>query len=126
MTGAEGKTRCILAIDDEPLMLTLIERILLSEGYRVLLAGDGASALSLAKEENPDLILLDIMMPGQSGFETLEKIREITNAPVIMLTGRRDTETVQKTIDAGADDFLKKPFRPNELIARIEAKLRRV
>lgn len=116
----------ILVIDDEKIILSLIERILLSKGYQVLLASDGVYGLNLVKEQNPDLILLDITMPGLDGFATLEKIREVSNSPVIMVTGKQDMESLQRTIDNGADDFIRKPFRPKELVARIETKLRRI
>jgi DNA-binding response OmpR family regulator len=115
----------ILIVDDEPLLVSMIRRTLESEGFRVMVAGDGVFALSIVREQNPDLILLDIMMPGPDGILTLERIREVSSAPVIMLTGARDEELVNKSIDSGADDFVKKPFRMNELLARIHAKLRR-
>jgi len=119
------KTSTILVIDDEPNMLQLLERILTSEGFKVKLATDGVYGISLLREENPDLVLLDIMMPGPDGFLVIDKIRQESNAPIIMLTAKRDTESIRKAIELGADDFVKKPFRPAELIARINTKLRR-
>ena len=115
----------ILVIDDEPNMLQLLERILTSEGFKVELATDGVNGLSLLREENPDLVILDIMMPGPDGFLIIDRIREESNTPIIMLTAKRDTESIKKAIELGADDFVKKPFRPAELIARINTKLRR-
>ena len=115
----------ILVIDDEPDMLSLLERILTAEGFRVRLSTDGVYGISILREETPDLILLDITMPGPDGFTVLERIRELTTIPVIMLTGKRDTESVRKALENGADDFVMKPFRPAELAARIGAKLRR-
>ena len=120
------KTHTILAIDDEPDMLRLLERILTSEGYRVILAADGNCGLTLVQDTKPDLILLDIMMPGPDGFMVLDSIRKYSNAPVIMVTAKRDVGSLRKTLDLGADDYVKKPFRPAELLARIQAKLRRV
>lgn len=120
------KTRTILVIDDEPDMLQLLERILTAEGYRVILAADGVYGLSLLRDTRPDLILLDIMMPGPDGFTTLDSIRKFSDTPVIMVTAKRDLESLQKSMALGADDYIKKPFRPAELVARIHAKLRRV
>ena len=120
------KTHTILAIDDEPDMLQFLDRILTSEGYRVILAADGNSGLTLVQDTRPDLILLDIMMPGPDGFMVLDSIRKYSNAPVIMVTAKRDVESLRKTLDLGADDYIKKPFSPAELLARIQAKLRRV
>lgn len=117
--------KTILIVDDEPLLVSVIHRTLLEEGYDVLTADDGELGLSLVREHKPDLILLDIMMPGLDGILTLEKIREISSAPVIMITGARDEKLLEKTLDSGADDFIRKPFRINELVARIQAKLRR-
>ncbi len=117
--------RKILAIDDEPDMLQLLNRILTSEGYKVSLAADGVYGLTLARETEPDLILLDIMMPGPDGFTVLESIRKYSNVPVIMITAKLDTQSLNRALELGADDYIKKPFRPAELIARINAKLRR-
>ncbi len=125
MQSKNGKQNTILVIDDEPNMLQLLERILTSEGFSVKLATDGVYGLSLLREENPDLVLLDIMMPGPDGFLVIDRIREESNAPIIMLTAKRDTESIKKAIELGADDFVKKPFRPAELVARINSKLRR-
>jgi len=115
----------ILIVDDEPLVISMIKRVLEDEGYTVLSAGDGTFALSLVRECDPDLILLDILMPGVDGITTLERIRDISSAPVIMITGLRNDELLKRSFDSGADDFVKKPFRMKELIARIQTKLRR-
>ena len=125
MQSKNKKTSTILVIDDEPNMLQLLERILTSEGFNVKLATDGVYGVSLLREEDPDLVLLDIMMPGPDGFLVIDRIREESNAPIIMLTAKRDTESIRKAIELGADDFVKKPFRPAELVARINTKLRR-
>ena len=125
MQSRNVSNKKILVVDDEVVMLTLLERVLEEEGYGVLLASNGEQGFKLVQEEQPALILLDIMMPGPDGYTTLEKIREISTAPVIMLTAVRDSESIQRAIDSGADDFIKKPFRPAELVARIEAKLKR-
>ncbi len=106
-------------------MLALVERILAPEGYNVLSAVDGIFGLDLLEQANPDLILLDILMKGPNGLEVLQRIRQSSNTPVIMLTALRDTESLQKALDSGADDYITKPFRPAELVARIRTKLRK-
>ncbi len=117
---------CIMAVDDEPVILTILKRILEPEGYEVLSANDGSSALALLDERKPDLVILDIMMPGLDGFQVLDSIRERFDVPVIMLTARCDQESLVKTLKTGADDYVRKPFSAAVLLARITAKLRRV
>lgn len=125
MNQTNNSEKVILVVDDEPLMVALIERSLIAEGYKVMTAGDGVYALSLLREYEPDLVLLDIKMPGPDGILTLQRVREISNVPVIMVTGMGGEDLLEKSIDSGADDFIRKPFRPNELVARVKAKLRR-
>ncbi|MFC1991455.1 response regulator transcription factor [Chloroflexota bacterium] len=125
MNAENEKSGTILVIDDEPDMLALVERILKPEGYDVLSAVDGVFGLSLLRQAEPDLILLDIMMPGPDGFVVLQRIRQSSNAPVIIITAKRDTASIQKALSSGADDYIMKPFRPAELVARIKTKLRR-
>jgi len=115
----------VLVIEDNIDMLQLIGRILLGEGLRVLLAQDSIFGLSLLKEGNPDIVLLDIKMPDTDGFETLKSIRELSDIPVIMVTANWEQEAVEKALALGADDYIKKPFRAAELTARVKAKLRR-
>jgi len=115
----------ILVIEDNQDMLQLLGRILKSEGYHVVLATNGASGMSLLRDNNPDLVLLDIMMPGPDGYMTLESIRQYSSVPVIMVTAKLETEALQKALDLGADDYVKKPFRPAVLLARVKAKLKR-
>jgi two-component system OmpR family response regulator/two-component system alkaline phosphatase synthesis response regulator PhoP len=115
-----------MAVDDEPVVLRVLKGILEPEGYEVLLASDGSSALSLLDEHKPDLVLLDIMMPGLDGFQILNTIRERFDIPVIMLTARCDQESMVQTLKTGADDYVRKPFSAAVLLARIKAKLRRV
>ncbi len=119
------KSATILVIDDEPDMLALIERILKPKGYDVLLAADGVFGLSHLRQAEPDLVLLDIIMPGPDGLEVLQSIRRSTDVPVIMITAKRDTVSLQKALSFGADDYITKPFRPAELVARVRTKLRR-
>ncbi len=120
------KTHTVLVIEDNMDMLQLIGRILLREGYRVLLAQDGLYGISLFEESNPDIVLLDIKMPDPDGFKTLESIRQYSDVPVIMVTANWEQEAVQKALALGADDYVKKPFSSAELVARVKAKLRRL
>jgi two-component system response regulator MtrA len=115
-----------MAVDDDPTILRILKRILEPEGYEVVLANEGSSALALLDKRKPDLVLLDIMMPGLDGFLVLDSIRERLDVPVIMLTARCDHESLVKTLKTGADDYVRKPFSAAVLLARIRAKLRRV
>ena len=115
----------ILAVDDEPMVLTMMERFLTDAGFEVIKASDGMAAISQVRDHNPDLVLLDITMPGLDGILTLVKIREISDVPVIIVTASNDEQNIKESFDKGADDFIGKPFRSRDLIARIEAKLRR-
>ncbi len=115
----------ILLIDDDPDLLTLLSMILKKEGYQVEVAEDGESGLEMAVQLQPDLILLDIMMPGVDGWEACREIRKITTAPIIYLTAKREESDIVRGLQLGADDFIPKPFRRHELTARIEAVLRR-
>jgi len=119
------KHQSIMVIDDDPLMLQLLKRTFEMEGYDAILAADGASAMMLMRDCKPDLIILDIMMPGPDGYMVLENIRQNYDIPVIMVTGKRDVTSLQKALALGADDYVRKPFYPKELVARIRAKLRR-
>ena len=117
--------RLILAVDDEPKMIGIIRMNLELEGYRVSEAHNGLEALKKVREELPDLVLLDIMMPDMDGFETLQRIREFSNVPVIMLTVKGEEEDKVRGLELGADDYVTKPFSPRELSSRIKALLRR-
>jgi len=116
----------ILVIDDEPGILNLVTSYLRAEGYEFLTAEDGPSGLRTARAFKPDLIVLDIMLPGMDGIELLTQLRRESDVYVIMLTAR--TEETDKIIglSVGADDYLTKPFSPRELVARIKAALRRL
>lgn len=114
----------IIVVDDDQEMLKILNRTLELEGYDVAITADGSSALALLEERSPDLIILDIMMPGPDGFEVLKLIRQRSNIPVIMLTARCEVASLQRALFLGADDYVKKPFRPKELAGRIRAKLR--
>jgi DNA-binding response OmpR family regulator len=117
----------ILIIEDESPMRTALADLLVSEGYRALTAADGASGLERALAEKPDLILLDVMMPKLDGFALCAELRRLANVvPVLMLTAKGHIEDRVTGLDAGADDYLVKPFSTDELLARVRALLRRV
>jgi DNA-binding response OmpR family regulator len=122
--GSKERQR-ILVVDDDKEMLTILNRVLDLEGYDAVVVTDGDSALDTLKKISPDLVLLDVMMPGLDGFQTLDLIRERSNVPIIMLTAKHDIESLQKALFLGADDFVSKPFSSRALAARIHAKLRR-
>jgi len=115
----------ILAADDDRDLRELIGFTLAQAGYLVLKAGDGPTALKMFEEESPDLVVLDINMPGASGFQVCEAIRRKSRVPVIMLTVRGEEEDLVRALELGADDYLTKPFSPRTLLARIKALLRR-
>jgi two-component system, OmpR family, KDP operon response regulator KdpE len=118
------KKKHILVVDDEVYILQLLKDILESEGYSVVVAGSGEEALALIPETQPDLIILDIKMPGLDGYQTLERIRKTSNVPVLMLSGVPEQDGLRPSFDIGADDYIHKPFLTGILIARIRAKLR--
>ena len=115
----------ILVVDDDQEMLRMLNRALELEGYGVAIAADSRSALILMEEQEPDLVILDIVMPELDGFQVLDLIRQRCNVPVIMLTARCEVTTLRDALVRGADDYVRKPFRTRELLARVQAKLRR-
>ena len=120
----ENKTS-ILLVDDDPQLIRLVRANLESVGYRVLIAMEAHSALELVNMEMPEMIILDIMLPGIDGYDLCQRIREFSTIPIIMLTAKvEDTDKV-RGLKLGADDYLTKPFSVQELMARIEAVLRR-
>jgi two-component system, OmpR family, KDP operon response regulator KdpE len=117
--------KLILVVDDEPRMVRFVRMNLELEGYRVAEAGKGIEALEKVRDDLPDLVLLDVMMPEMDGFETLQRLREISTVPVIMLTVKGDEADRIRGLELGADDYVTKPFSPRELASRIKAVLRR-
>lgn len=115
----------IVVVDDEPRMVRFVKMNLDLEGYQTLEANDGHQAMEKVRNFQPDLVLLDVEMPGLDGFETLKRLREVSDVPVIMLTVRSDEDDRIKGLDLGADDYVTKPFSPRELSSRIRAVLRR-
>lgn len=119
------KGKLILIVDDEARMVDFIQMNLELEGYRVSTASNGLEALERVREDLPDLVLLDVMMPEMDGFETLRRIRQVSNVPVIMVTVRGDEPDLVRGLELGADDYISKPFSPRELLSRVKAVLRR-
>jgi len=115
----------ILVVDDDVRMLRMMQRILELEGYRVLTTSSGKAALDVFDEETPDLVLLDIMMPIIDGYTLCQRIQEFSRIPIIMVTARSKDEEKVWGLDAGADDYVTKPFSAKELAARVRAALRR-
>jgi DNA-binding response OmpR family regulator len=115
----------ILVADDDPDLLDLVAYALTQTGYLVVKAADGTSALEHFNAEEPDLVILDINMPGLSGFEVCSRIRGGSTVPVMMLTARGEEQDLVRALDLGADDYLTKPFSPRTLLARVKALLRR-
>ena len=115
----------VLVVDDVPTNVMLVQAILKKEGYTLLTTDSGAKALRIAQERHPNLILLDIMMPGMDGMEMCRKIRETNNIPIIMLSARSTDLDKILGLGTGADDYVVKPFNPLELTARVKSQLRR-
>jgi len=126
--GAKTKTMKkthVLVVDDEVSILRYVGGSLRCEGYEAVLADNGQDALRLAEEENPVLVILDIMLPKLDGFEVCRRLREWSQVPIIILSARSDEQDKAKCLDLGADDYITKPFGSEELLARVRAVLRR-
>jgi phosphate regulon transcriptional regulator PhoB len=115
----------ILIVDDEPTIAEVVELYLQREGFKVLKAADGMSALDLAAQQPPDLVVLDLMLPGVNGLDVARRLRSDRNTPIIMLTARNEEADRVVGLELGADDYVTKPFSPRELVARVKAVLRR-
>jgi len=115
----------MLIVDDDPEIVGFIKRALAYEGYTVDIANDGVEALAKALEREPDLVVLDIMMPGIDGIEVSKRLRQASDVPILMLTAKGTVADRVTGLDAGADDYLVKPFSVDELLARVRALLRR-
>lgn len=125
MGSGRKQDKTILVVDDEPHIVEAVSMNLEVEGFQVSIASDGYAALDKITEEIPDLVILDVMMPEMDGFETLKRIREVSNVPVILLTVKGEETDKVKGLDLGADDYVTKPFSPKELVSRVKAALRR-
>jgi DNA-binding response OmpR family regulator len=117
--------KTILVVDDEKRLVSVVEAYLEQEGYRVVKAYNGREALHVARDEKPDLIILDVMMPEMDGLEFMQHHRKESDTPIILLTAKVESDDRVIGLELGADDYVTKPFRPRELLARIKAVLRR-
>jgi len=127
-SGADGGSRPrphALVVDDEPPLVRLVSAYLEREGFAVSTAGDGEEAIRLAQERRPDVVVLDLMLPGIDGIEVCRRIRAFSDAYIVMLTARAEETDKIVGLSTGADDYVTKPFSPGELVARIRAMLRR-
>jgi len=120
------KNKKILVVDDEERMARFIRLNLEHDGFLVIEAYRGLDAIRILREQLPDLLLLDVMMPDIDGFEVLRMVREVSSVPVIMLTAKGEEDDRVKVLEMGADDYITKPFSPRELTSRVKAVLRRV
>jgi two-component system response regulator MtrA len=114
----------VLVVDDDPALAEMLGIVLRGEGFEPAFVADGSRALSALREFRPDIVLLDVMLPGLGGIEVCQAIRAEYGTPIIMLTAKTDTVDVVRGLEAGADDYVVKPFKPKELIARVRARLR--
>lgn len=115
----------VLVVDDDPALAEMLTIVLRGEGFDAGVVRDGARAVDMFRELKPDLVLLDLMLPGMSGLDVCKQIRAESGVPIIMLTAKTDTVDVVLGLESGADDYVMKPFKPKELTARIRARLRR-
>lgn len=116
----------VLIVDDDPPSLKMTAFLLSEEGYHVITADNGLDALRLVEEQVPDLLILDVMMPGLDGLQVTQRVRRTLNVPIIILSAKGETADRIHGLDVGADDYLPKPFEPAELLARVRSVLRRV
>jgi two-component system response regulator MtrA len=116
----------ILVVDDDTAISEMIGIVLRGEGYEPQFAGDGAEAIEMFRSSRPDLVLLDLMLPGIDGIEVCSTLRAESGVPIIMLTAKGETTDVVRGLESGADDYVVKPFNPKELVARIKTRLRPV
>ncbi len=114
----------VLVVDDDPALAEMLGIVLRGEGLETLFVEDGSAALAAFRRERPDVVLLDLMLPGLDGIEVCRRIRAESGVPIVMLTARSDTVDVVLGLESGADDYVVKPFKPRELVARVRARLR--
>ncbi len=123
-TGAQSRGR-VLVVDDDAALSEMLGIVLRGEGFEPMFCADGAEALGRFRETKPDLVLLDLMLPGRDGIDVCRAIRAESGTPIVMLTAKSDTIDVVVGLESGADDYVVKPFKPKELVARIRARIRR-
>src|SRR5207344_2908941 len=124
-TGTSEESLKILVVDDEPAMVGALGALLGQAGHRIVAAYDGEEALRRFHEDEPDLVLLDLAMPGLDGATVCRRIRETSDVPIVVVSGERDRAATVELLDLGADDYIRKPFRADELLARVRAVMRR-
>jgi two-component system, OmpR family, response regulator MtrA len=122
MSGMKAR---VLVVDDDPALAEMLTIVLRGEGFDTAVVNDGAKALPTVRELKPDLVLLDLMLPGMNGIDVCKAIRAEFGLPIVMLTAKSDTVDVVLGLESGADDYVVKPFKPKELVARVRARLRR-
>ena len=115
----------ILVVDDDPSLAEMLTIVLRNEGFETAVVADGSQALTAVRELRPDLVLLDLMLPGMNGIDVCRVLRSDSGVPIVMLTAKTDTVDVVLGLESGADDYIMKPFKPKELVARVRARLRR-
>jgi two-component system response regulator MtrA len=118
-------TQRVLVVDDDASLSEMLGIVLRSEGFEPLFESDGRAAVTTFRQTRPDLVLLDLMLPGLGGLEVCQQLRRESGVPIVMLTARGDTEDIVRGLECGADDYVVKPFKPAELVARVRARLRR-
>src|SRR5881398_3743271 len=114
----------VLVVDDDPALAEMLTIVLRGEGFDTAVVADGSRALPALRELKPDLVLLDLMLPGMNGIDVCRAIRAESGVPIVMLTAKSDTVDVVLGLESGADDYVIKPFKPKELVARLKARLR--
>ncbi|HEV7471431.1 MAG: two-component system, OmpR family, response regulator MtrA [Pseudonocardiales bacterium] len=115
----------VLVVDDDPALAEMLTIVLRGEGFDTAVVGDGTRALPAVRDMRPDVVLLDLMLPGMNGIDVCRAIRAESGVPIIMLTAKSDTVDIVLGLESGADDYVVKPFKPKELVARIRARVRR-
>jgi len=123
MQDGQKLKKTVLVVDDDSMLVSSIWQALMNEGYNVVAARNSELAISLTKEKNPDIILLEITISGFDGRQTIKKIREISRVPIIIITNERNEMILENTLNCGADDLIRKPIKMNTLLARIQARL---
>ena len=123
-TGPSSRGR-VLVVDDDAALSEMLGIVLRGEGFEPVFCADGSEALGAFRESKPDLVLLDLMLPGRDGIDVCRAIRAESGTPIVMLTAKSDTVDVVVGLESGADDYVVKPFKPKELVARIRARIRR-
>jgi len=126
VTSSEALRTRVLVVDDDASLAEMLSLVLRNEGFGSRICSTGETAMSAFREYQPDLVLLDVMLPGKGGIEVCREIRAESGVPIVMLTAKSDTIDVVAGLESGADDYVVKPFKPKELLARIRARVRRL